>query len=153
MRKLSLPFFHPAAAALLFHFVRRLPGARDDFADAAHGLGIRTHHADRAQVVQNVLGGDGFAANAALGKGHVLGQAGIEMMADHEHVEVLVNSVDGVGTGRVGGTGQHMGFAADADDVRRVPAAGPFGVVGVNGAAFDGGDGASTKPDSFSVSV
>src|SRR6218665_2186796 len=30
-------------AALLFHLVRGLPGAQDDFADAAHGLAVAAH--------------------------------------------------------------------------------------------------------------
>ena len=125
------------AAALLAHLVGRLPGARDDFADAAHRLGVGTDDADRAEVVQNVLGRDRFAADAAFGEGHVLGQILVEMMADHQHVEMLVERVDGVGPRGIGGTGQHVRLAADADDVRRMAAAGAFGVIGVNRAAFE----------------
>jgi hypothetical protein len=56
--------------------VRRLPGADDDLADAAHGLRVGAHHREGAEVVQDVLGGDGLAADAAFGEGHVLGDAG-----------------------------------------------------------------------------
>ncbi len=146
MRKLSLSPVSPGRRpALLFHFVRRLPGAGDDFADAAHGLRIGTHHADGAEVVQNILGGDGLAANPAFGKRHVLRQIRVEMMADHQHVEMLVNRVDRVRAGGIGGTGQHVRLAANADDVRRVAAAGAFGVIGVNRAAFERGNGAFDK--------
>ena len=75
--------------ALDFHLVRRLPGAGDDLADATHRLGIRTHHAEDAQVVQHVLGGDGLGTDAAFRKGHVFRDARAEVMADHQHVQVL----------------------------------------------------------------
>ena len=62
----------------------------------------RADHADRAQVVEDVFGGDGLAADAALGEGDVLGQILVQVMADHQHVQVLVERVDGVGAGGVG---------------------------------------------------
>ena len=89
-------------AALLLHLVGVLPGADDDFADAAHGLAVAGHHADGAQVVQDVLGGDGFLADAAFGKGQVFGNRRVQVVADHQHVNMLVERVDGVGHGRVG---------------------------------------------------
>ena len=119
----------PRSAA---HLVRRLPGPRDDLADAAHRLAVARHHADRAEIVQHVLGGDRFAADAALGEGDVLRDVLVEMVADHEHVEVLVERVHGVRPGRVGRARQHVRLAAHLDDVGRVPAAGAFGVIGVN---------------------
>ncbi len=91
--------------ALLLHLVRRLPRAGDDFADAAHGLRIRTHHADGTEVVQDIFGSDGLAANAALGEGDILRQLPVEVVAEHYHVEMLVDRIDGVGARRVGGTG------------------------------------------------
>ena len=81
-------------AALHFHFVRGLPGANDDFADAAHGLGIAREHADDAHIVEDVFGGDGFGANAALGESNIFGDIGIQMVADHEHVEMLSDCVN-----------------------------------------------------------
>ncbi len=128
-------------AALHLHLVRGLPGAGDDLAHAAHGLGVGGDHREGAEVVEDVLGGDGLAADARLGEGDVLGDARVQMVADHEHVEMLVHRVHRVGPGRVGGRGQHVGLAARADDVRCVAAAGPFGVIGVDGAALEGGEG------------
>ena len=93
------------ATALHFHLVRGLPGAQDHLADAAHGLRIRRHHAQRAQIVENVFGGDGLGADARLGEGQVFGDGRIQVMADHEHVEMLVDGVDGEGPRRVGGRG------------------------------------------------
>src|SRR5271157_5857875 len=61
-------------------------------------------------------------------------------MADHQHVEVLVDRVDRVGPGRVGAGGKNIGLAGDLDDVRRVAAAGAFRVVTMDGPPFDGAD-------------
>ena len=51
-------------ASLLLVLVRRVPGAQDDLAAAAHGLRVRGHHADGAEIVQDVFGGDGFGTDA-----------------------------------------------------------------------------------------
>ncbi len=124
-------------AALQFHLVRALPGAQYHFAHAPHRLRVGRQHGQRAQVVQDILGGDGFAPDARFGKGDVLGDRGIEVVTHHQHVEMLVQRVDGVGPRRIGRGGQHVGFAADLDDVRRMAAARAFGVIGVDGAALE----------------
>jgi hypothetical protein len=66
---------------------------------------------DRAEIVQDVFGGDRLAPDAALGEGHVLGDAGVEVMAHHQHVEVLVQRVDGERPRRIGRRRQHVGLA------------------------------------------
>ena len=40
------------------------------------------------------------AADAALGEGHVLGDGRVQVVAHHQHVQVFVDGIDGVG--RVG---------------------------------------------------
>ena len=64
----------------------------------------------------------------------------VEVVADHEHVEVLVERVDRERPRRVRRAREHVRLAADADDVRRVPAARALGVVGVDRAALERGD-------------
>ena len=75
-------------------------------------------------------------------------------MADHQHVEMLLERVHGVGPRRVGRGRDDVRQARDLDDVGRVAAAGALGVEGVDGAP---GDGARWCPrrsrNSFSVSV
>jgi hypothetical protein len=56
----------------------------------------------------------------------------IEVVAHHQHVEVLVERVHGVGPVGIRRAGQDVRLAAHADDVGRVAAAGAFGVIGVN---------------------
>ena len=93
------------------------------------------------EVVEHVLGGDGGRPDPALGEGQVFGQRRVQVVADHQHVEVLVDGVDGVRAGRVGRTGEDVGLARHRDDVGSVAAAGSFGVIGVDGPAGDGGQG------------
>src|SRR5579883_3587532 len=95
--------------------------------------------------MQDVLRRDGLLADAALGKRQVLGDRRIEMMTNHQHVEMLVDGVAGKWARRVGGGGKHVGKPGDLDDVRRMAAAGALGVEGVDGAAFERLDGILDK--------
>ena len=96
-------------AALGLHLVRGLPGADDDLADPAHRLAVGGHHRKRAEVVQDVLGGDGFLADAAFRERDVLGDRAVQVMADHQHVQMFVQRIGRVGPRGVGGAGQHVG--------------------------------------------
>jgi len=49
---------------------------------------VAGHHADRAQVVEDVLRRDGLAADPALRERHVLDDLAVEVVADHQHVQV-----------------------------------------------------------------
>ena len=82
--------------------MRDLPGPADDLADPAHRLRVGRGDRDRAHVVQDVLGGDGGRPDPGLGEGQVLGHPRVEVVADHQHVEVLGDGVDGVRQRRVG---------------------------------------------------
>ncbi|MDT4835700.1 hypothetical protein FQZ97_693740 [compost metagenome] len=128
-------------AALALHLVGRLPGADDHLAHAAHGLAVAAHHADGAHVVQDVFGRDGLAADAAFCEGQVFGDARVQVVAHHQHVNVLVERVDRVGHGRVGGAGQEVGLAHHAQDVGRVTASGTLGMERAEAAALGGRDG------------
>ena len=91
--------------------------------------------------MEDVLGRDGLLADAAFGEGDVLGNARAQVVADHQHVEMLGHGVDRVGPRRVGRRRQHVRQARHLDDVGRMAAAGALGVEGVDGAALEGGDG------------
>ena len=121
--------------------MRRLPGARDDFADASHGLGIAGEHADDAEVLEDIFGGDGFRADAAFGESDVFRDLRIQMVADHEHIEMLSDCVHRVGASGIRGRRQDIRMSGDGDDVWRVAPACALGVIGVNRAAADGGHG------------
>ena len=103
--------------------------------------------------MQDILRCDGFAADAAFGEGHVLGQTGVQMMANHQHVEMLVNRIDSIRPRRIGELGRTLGSPQTANNIRGVSAARALRMIGVDGAALDAARVASTKPDSFKVSV
>jgi hypothetical protein len=70
-----------------------LPSARDGFSYSTHRLAVAGHHGKSAEVLQEVLGGDRLATNAGFREGDILGNLGVEVMTNHEHVEVLVDRV------------------------------------------------------------
>ena len=104
-------------------------------------------------VVEQVLGGDSGRPDPALGEGQVLGHRRVQVVADHQHVEVLVDGVDRVRTGRVGRRRQEVARAATLDDVRGVASAGALGVVAWIARPAMAARVDSTKPASFKVSV
>lgn len=123
-----------------------VPGPHDHLAAPAHGLGVAGHHADGAQVVQDVLGRDGLGPDAGLGEGHVLGDVLGQVVADHQHVEVFVQGVPRVRAGRVGRRGQHVLVLDHLDDVRGVTPARTLGVVRVDGPALERRDRGLDEP-------
>ena len=87
--------------------------------------------------MQDVLGRDRLLADAALGECQILGDRRIEVVAHHQHVEMLVDGVARERPRRIGRGRQHILQARDLDDVGRMAAAGAFGVEGVDGAALE----------------
>ena len=63
------------------------------------------------------------------------------MVAHHQHIEMFGNRVDRVGPCWIGGGGQNIGQTRHFDDIGCMAAACTFGVEGVNGAAFESGNG------------
>ena len=53
--------------------------------------------------MQNIFGCDGFLADAAFGKGHIFCNARVQMVADHEHIQMLIHRIHRVRHGGVGG--------------------------------------------------
>ena len=114
-----------------------LPRANDHFAHTPHGLAVAAHHADGTEVVQDVFGGNRLAANAAFGKGQVFRNRGVEVMAHHEHVHMLVECVHRVRARGVGGAGQYIGLAHHFQNIGRMATTRTFGVESVDGAALE----------------
>ena len=87
--------------------------------------------------MQDVFGSDRFFADAAFGKGEVFCYAGIEVMANHQHVHMLVERVDRVGSRGVCGRGEHVLLAHDFQNIGRMSAPCALCVEAVNRAAFE----------------
>ena len=90
--------------------------------------------------MEHVLGRDRLLADARFREGEVLGDGAVEVMADHQHVEVLVERVHREGPRGIGRRGQHVVEPRHPHDVGGVAAAGALGVEGVDGAALEGRD-------------
>ena len=82
--------------------------------------------------MQDILGGNRLAPDAAFGKGHVFGDRLVQMMTDHQHVQMLVHRVDRKRPRRIGRGWQHIRQPADLDDIRGMTAARAFGMKGVD---------------------
>ena len=95
--------------------------------------------------MKDIFGGDGFAPDPAFGESDVFRDLGVQMMTDHQHIEMLVEGVHRVGPRRVCGRRQHVGPAADLDDIGGVAAAGTFGMEGMDSAVLERGDGVLHK--------
>lgn len=124
-------------AALHFVLVGRIPRPQDDLAAAAHSLRVGRHHADGTEIVQHVLGGNRLGTDAGLGKGDILGNVLGQVVAHHQHVQVLVQGVARVRPRGVGRRRQHVWMLDNTDDVRGMAATGTFGVVCVDDTVLD----------------
>ena len=52
--------------------------------------------------MQNILGRNRFTPDTALGKGHILRNRFIQMVTDHQHIEMFFQRVYGIGARWVG---------------------------------------------------
>ena len=111
---------------LELHLVRRLPGADDHFAHPPHGLRIGRHNTDGAHIVQDILGRNRLTADTRLGEGDVFRHARVQVVADHEHVEMLIHRIDRERHGGIRRRRQYVRLTAHFNDVRRMSAAGAF---------------------------
>ena len=109
-RWLSARHHHRRERRAGLHHVRGLPGPHHHLADAAHRLSrCRSSRWRRCRAAGPRPRWS--RADPALGERQVLRHLGVEVVADHQHVEVFVEGVDGVWPGRVGRT---------KEDVRQV---------------------------------
>ena len=59
------------------------------------------------------------------------------MMTNHQHIQMLVDRIDGERTSGIGGGRQDVRFSTYFDDVRSVPPSRPFRMKGMDGPAFE----------------
>ena len=134
----AVSFVFRESAALIFHLAGCLPGAGDDLADTAHCLRVGAHHAEYAHIVENVFSCNGLRADSGIREGNVLGNTFVQMMAYHQHIQMLIDGVDGERHCRICGRRENVGERGCPDDVRSVSAAGALCVVGMDRAAGNG---------------
>jgi len=95
----TLIFRQPSALSLIM--VRYAPGPKDNFAAATHRLGVRGHHADSTEIVQDIFRCDGLCSDPRLGEADVFRDVLREVVACHSHIEVFFNGVRSVWACRV----------------------------------------------------
>ena len=61
----------------------------------------------------------------------------VKMMANHQHIQVLINGISSKWSCRIGGRRNAVWFAAHFDDVRCVATSCPFRMIGVYCPAFE----------------
>ena len=125
-------------ATLQLILMRRVPRTHNHLTAAAHGLGIRGHHTDSTGVVEHVFGGDGLRADTAVSEGDIFRDVLGQVVAGHDHVEVLVDRVAGVWLCWVGAAGEDVDVFDEGDHIGGVATTGAFDVVCVDGAALEG---------------
>ena len=94
--------FFGQASTLYFHLMRSLPRPNDNLANTSHCLTIRCNDRKRAHIMQNILSRDRLTPDATLGKGYILWNRFIQMVTDHQHIEMFFQRVDGIGARWVG---------------------------------------------------
>ena len=67
------------------------------------------------------------------------------MMADHQHIQMFIDSINRVRACRVSRRGKNIQLTTGLNNIRRMAAAGTFGMVGVNGSASDSVEGRFDK--------
>ena len=72
----------------------RVPGTRPNISESHSEISTRAPFCIVSQTKGQGTRPDGLATDARLGELHVLDDVLVEMVADHEHVEVLVHRVD-----------------------------------------------------------
>ena len=82
--------------------MRGLPCPNDNLANTSHCLAIRCNDRKRAHIMQNILGRNRLTPDTTLGKGHILRNRFIQMVTNHQHIEMFLQRVDGIGTRWVG---------------------------------------------------
>src|SRR4029077_13369763 len=127
---------------LFLHLIGGLPCTRYHFANATHGLTVRPHDRECAQIMQDVFGRYCFLADAALGEGDILRNTTVEVMSDHDHIERLIGRIHCVRTRRSCRSWKDICLTAHLDDVRGMPATGSFRVKRVDCSALESCDSA-----------
>ena len=125
-------------APLFLHFICCLPCTGDNLTNSSHGLGVGTHHGKNTHVVQHILCRNRLRTDTAVGKSHIFFVIFIQVMAHHQHIQMLVNSVAGKWHGRIGRRWQHIFTGCCPYDIRCMTAAGTFCMVSMNRSSLEG---------------
>ena len=91
--------------------------------------------------MQDVLGSNRLLADSAFSESQVLGNRGVEVMTDHQHIDMLIKGIDGVGARRVGRGGQNIRFTHDFQYIGCMATTCALCMEGVNCSSLEGCNG------------
>ena len=133
----SMSFIFWKRASFVLHFAGCLPCTCDNLAYTAHCLRIRTHHAENTHVMEYILCCDGLRTDSGISKSNVFRNLFVQVMAYHQHVQMLVQCVDGVRHSRVCGRRKYVWSCCSTDDIRCMAAACAFCMICMDGSSCD----------------
>src|SRR5580700_3769112 len=125
-------------AELFPHFIGGLPCTKNHFAYASHGLTIRRNNRECAQIMQNILRCYSLLADSTFSEGNILGNASVEVMSDHNHIESLFERIRRVRPRRTCRRRNYICLATNFDNVWSMSSTRPFRVKSVNGSTLKG---------------
>ena len=96
--------------------------------------------------MQHVLCRDSFLTDTGISKSHVLRKIRVQVVAHHNHVEVLVHGVNGVRQRGVSGRRQHIRQTRNLQNIGGVATASALSVEGVNDPVLECRNGVVSKP-------
>ena len=73
-----------------------------------------------------------ITTNTGFSESHIFRNGRIEMVTNHQHIEMFIYGIDGVRTCRVGRRWQHIGLPTGFDDIGRMATTRTFRVIGMN---------------------
>lgn len=95
--------------------------------------------------MQDVFGGNGLCSDTAFGKCDVFGNVAGQVVADHQHVKMFIESVACVWSRGIGTGWKNVVMFNDGNDVGRMSTACTFSVVSVDSAILESSDGSLNK--------
>ena len=137
----SVTFIFRKRSSLAFHLACCLPGTGDDLTDTSHCLGIGAHHAEHTHIVKDILCCDRFRTDTGICKSDIFRDLFVQMVAYHQHVQMLIQSIYSEWHGRVCGRRKDVRGCCCFDDVRCMSAAGTFCMICMDSSSSDGIDG------------
>ncbi|MNS44206.1 hypothetical protein D3C72_766440 [compost metagenome] len=123
--------------ALLSHFICRLPGTGDHFTNTAHCLRVGAHDAEYAHIMQDIFCCNGFRTDTGICEGYIFRNVLAEVVTYHQHIQVLINSIYGIWSCRIGRCRQYIWVHGRFDNIRSMAATGTFCMESMDNTTID----------------
>ena len=123
--------------SLIFHLTCCLPGTCDNLTYTSHSLRVRAHHTEDTHIMKNILCCDCLRTDSGICKCNIFRNSLVKVMADHQHIQMLIQSVYCIWHCRVCGGWQYVRSCCCADDIRCMSTACTLCMISMDGSAAD----------------